>query len=94
MDTGTISIIIAAIAACFSGVGLFMSIKKENKQDASSLTTVIVKLENIAGDIREVKTDVREVRATIEDHTERLAKVEQQVKMLNRVIYGEHTPKE
>lgn len=89
MVTTIISIIIAGLALVVSGTGLFMSSKKNNQQEASQLTTVIVKLENIGNDVKEIKTDLREVKADIKNHSERLAIVEQQVRALNHIVYGD-----
>lgn len=89
MAVTIISVVIAGVALLISGVGLFMNTKKENRQEASQLTTVIVKLENIGNDVKEIKTDLREVKADIKKHSERLAIVEQQVHALNHAVFGE-----
>lgn len=52
----------------------------ENKEDAASLTTVIVKLENIGADIKEIKTDMSGLQAEMKNVMERLVIVEQSTK--------------
>lgn len=61
--------------------------KTDDKNDASQLTTVIVKLENIGNDIKEIKTDLRDVKADIQNHAEKLIKMEQQIKVLNKTVF-------
>lgn len=86
-----IALVISAISlgfAIYSGVS---NLKRNNKQDAKSdsaqLTTVIVKLENIGNDINEIKTDVRDVKNDLKDHSDRLIRLEQQVKVLNKTVF-------
>lgn len=62
--------------------------KADAKGDASQLTTVIVKLETIGSDIKEIKNDLRDVQAEIRDHSERLIKAEQEIKVLNKTVFG------
>jgi peptidoglycan hydrolase CwlO-like protein len=56
----------------------------ENKEDASSLTTVIVKLENIGADIKEIKADMSGLQAEMKDVTQRLVIVEQSSKSAHK----------
>lgn len=56
----------------------------ENKEDVSSLTTVIVKLENIGADIKEIKTDMSGLQAEMKDVTQRLVIVEQSTKSAHK----------
>lgn len=61
--------------------------KIDNKSEASELTTVIVKLENIGKDISEMKSDLRDIKCDIKEHSERIIKLEQQVKVLNKKVF-------
>ena len=71
---------------------LVSNLKRNNKQDAKSdsaqLTTVIVKLENIGTGINEIKADVKDVKQDLKDHSDRLIRLEQQVKVLNKTVFG------
>ena len=90
--TVEIALVISAISlgfAIYSGVS---NLKRHNKQDAKSdsaqLTTVIVKLENIDKGINEIKADVKDVKNDLKDHSDRLIRLEQQVKVLNKTVFG------
>lgn len=85
-----ISVIIAGVSALIAGISMHRNSKKDSQRDASELTTVIVKLENIGSDIRDIKTDMHEVKADLKNHAERLTIVEQQVKELHHYVYGKH----
>jgi len=78
------SLIISLIIAVFT---IWQANKKANKEDSSQLTTVIVKLENINEDTREIKSDLRDVKSDIKDHSERLVKAEQEIKVLNHTVF-------
>ncbi|SCY46274.1 hypothetical protein [Ruminococcus sp. YE282] len=87
-----IALVISAISlgfAIYSGVS---NLKRNNKQDAKSdsaqLTTVIVKLESIGTGINEIKADVKDVKNDLKDHSDRLIRLEQQVKVLNKTVFG------
>ena len=89
--TVEIALVISAISlgfAIYSGVS---NLKRNNKQDAKSdsaqLTTVIVKLENIDKGINEIKADVKDVKQDLKDHSDRLIRLEQQVKVLNKTVF-------
>lgn len=89
--TVEVAIVISAISLVFaiiSGVsGMKRNARTDNRKDASELTTVIVKLENIGNDIKDIKTDLRDVKADIQIHAEKLVKLEQQVKVLNKTVF-------
>lgn len=80
--------LISLIFAIVSGVsGMKRNARKDDRKDASELTTVIVKLENIGNDIKEIKTDLRDVKADIQVHAEKIVKMEQQIKILNKTVF-------
>lgn len=78
------SLIISLIIAVFN---IWRANKADNKEDSSQLTTVIVQLESIKEDTREIKSDLRDVKSDLKDHSERLVKLEQEVKVLNHTVF-------
>lgn len=91
-DSIFITIVVSIIALIISAISVFAGMKrnskKDNQEDAARMTTVIVKLENIGDDIKDVKTDVRELRGDMINHTERLAAIEQKVRALDAAVFG------
>lgn len=90
--TVELAVVISVISLGFgiySGVAnLKRNSRNDTKMDQSQLTTVIVKLENIGDDISEMKSDLRDVKEDLKNHSERLVKMEQQIKILNNAIFG------
>ena len=86
---GNLPYYVSAIALMFS---VYQFIKQNTKADASQITTVLIKLENIADDIAEIKADLKSVKAEVQDLRERIAKVEasaaQAHKRLDQAIGG------
>lgn len=93
-----VALVISAISLAFGIYQGVSNLKRNNKQDAKSdsaqLTTVIVKLENIGNDIGEIKADLRDAKSDVKDHSARLVKVEQQVKVLNNTVFGRKDDKD
>lgn len=58
--------------------------RTEAKNDASELTTVIVKLENIGDGIKEIKSELGNIKKDISDITVRLVKVEESSKSAHK----------
>ena len=87
--TVDVSIVISAlsliVAVVVAVVSIFRGHKSDTAEETSQLTTVIVKLEIVANDLADIK---RDLRAKIDDHAERLVKVEQQIKVLNNEVFG------
>ena len=87
-----ISIFIAILSVFFSGLvaisGLNRNSKKDIKNDTTQLTTVIVKLENIGSDIKDLKNDMRLMKDDLREHGEKIVRMEQQVKVLNNAVFG------
>ena len=66
----------------FSGVsGIRRGYKHDQRRDASELTMVIVKLEDISAGISEIKADMSCVKGDIKELTARLIVAEQQLKL-------------
>lgn len=77
------SLIIAAIVG-FAGVE--RGKRADHRKEATEMTTVIVKLENISGGISEIKSDLRNIKSEMQDTRERLVIVEQSVKSAHHRI--------
>lgn len=86
--TTTVSVVALVISAISVFTSMRRANKKEDKDESTQMTTVIVKLENIGDDIKDVKTDVRELRSDMMNHTERLAAIEQKVRALDKAVFG------
>lgn len=79
-----ISSIITAISVTFGVFSGIVAIRRGNKQDdrssAAEMTTVIVKLENISDDIKEVKDTMKRMDEKIQLLDRRITIVEQSTK--------------
>lgn len=60
----------------------------DDKREASETTTLIVKLENINNGVNEIKSDMRNMRADIQDLRDRLIIVEQSTKSAHHRLDG------
>jgi len=85
-----VAILISGISLAF---GVYQGISnmkrsksKDDKEEASSLTTVIVKLENINAGIVRIEADLSNLRTDFKEDHERLVQLESMCKLLeNRV---------
>ena len=50
--------------------------KKDSKEDTMQITSMMLKLDSISEDIRDVKKDVADMRANIQDNHDRILKLE------------------
>jgi len=50
---------------------------EDNRESASQITTLIVKLENISDGINEIKTEMRTMKNDVQDLRDRVVRVEQ-----------------
>ena len=88
VEIGVVISVISLIISIVVGVsGMKRNARNDDKKDASELTTVIVKLENIGNDIKDIKTDLRDMKLDIQNHAEKIVKLEQQVKVLNKTVF-------
>lgn len=89
--TVEVVIVISVISLVFGIVNGVATMKRnartDDRKDASELTTVIVKLENIGNDIKDIKTDLRDMKLDIQNHAEKIVRLEQQVKVLNKTVF-------
>lgn len=83
-----IAVIISILSFAFTAFQIVVNIKRNSKLDdkysASEITTIIVKLEHIVNDLSEIKSDLRSVKSDLKDHAIRIAKLEQQIELLNK----------
>jgi peptidoglycan hydrolase CwlO-like protein len=86
-----VALLISGVSVAFGIIQGLSNMRRNNKaddkNDATQLTTVIVKLENIANGVAEIKSEMTNVKADIKESRERLIKVEQQVKVLNKTVF-------
>lgn len=73
METGTI-ISLAAVAISF--VALIMNGRKETKTDAAAIARIETSLGTLNSGVNDIRVDLRGMRESISDHSERLARVE------------------
>lgn len=86
------------VALLISGVSLAFGIyqgvcnlrrnnKCDDKKDATQLTTVIVKLENIGDGVTEIKSDLKNIKDDIKEFREWKATAAQQIKALEKNVF-------
>ena len=73
METG---VIISVIAVLFSFVGLIMTGRKDTRNDAATNAILQTKLDSLIAGVDDIRVELRTMRETINDHGERLARVE------------------
>lgn len=77
--------VISVSFAIYAGISnLKRNQKLDAKTDASELTTVIIKLENIGAGIAEIKAEMNSVKNDIREDRERIVKVEESAKQAHR----------
>lgn len=70
------------IAFCSLLVSIYTLISKNNKENTTELTTVIVKLENISGGIADIKAEMNTMKTDQKEDHDRLIQVESSVSTL------------
>ena len=85
-----VALVISALSLAFGIYQGVTNMKRnrtaDDKKDATQLTTVIVKLENISAGISDIKSDMRNVKDEVKEMRERLIKVEDSAKNAHRRI--------
>ena len=78
-----VTILISAFSLLIALIVAIVNIRNTNsstdRQSATQITTLIVKLESIAEGINEIKSDMRNVKSDVQDLRERLVLVEHSV---------------
>ena len=83
-----ISIISLSIAAIVCVTNLRRNNRADDRKDATELTAVIVKLENINDDTKEIKNELRNIRNEVGELRERVIVAEQAAKSLHKRVDG------
>jgi len=83
METGTVISIIAALIALAS---LILNSRKETRSDAAALARIDTSLNTLNSGVTDIRIDLRSMRESLSDHTERLAKVEERAASNTRRI--------
>lgn len=87
-----IPILISFLSLCVAVVVGVSSVRRnqatDDKKEASEMTTLIVKLENINNGVNEIKSDMRNMRNDIQDLRDRLIIVEQSTKSAHHRLDG------
>jgi len=93
-----IALVISLISV---GFGVYQGIsnlrrnaKCDDKNDATQLTTVIVKLENIGDGVTEIKSDLKNIKDDIKEFREWKATATQQIKALEKQVFRNGSPHE
>lgn len=89
IDVSTlISIISISIAGFVAVTNWKKGNKAEDKKEATEITTVIVKLENISNDTKDIKNELRNIRTEVGELRERVIVAEQTAKSLHKRVDG------
>lgn len=84
--------LISFLSLCVSVVVGATSLRRnkatDDRNEASEMTTLIVKLENINNGVNEIKSDMRNMRNDIQDLRDRLIIVEQSTKSAHHRLDG------
>ena len=73
METGTV-ISLAAVVISFAA--LILNSKKETKSDAAAMARIETSLATLNSGVNDIRVDLRSMRDSLADHSERLARVE------------------
>ena len=83
-----LSILIPVVSVVFAIYAGISNLKRNQSQDdkntASQMTTVIVKLENIGNGIAEIKSEISNAKEDIKENRERIVKVEESEKQAHK----------
>lgn len=86
-----LALVISGISVAF---GIYQGVcnlrrnnKNDDKKDATQLTTVIVKLENIGDGVTEIKSDLKNIKDDIKEFREWKATATQQIKALEKNVF-------
>lgn len=88
------SMVISGISCIVAALALVRNTRSDTKKDAGQMTEIIVKLEMINDNVKEVKADMRDFKADSERVKERLIIVEESLKSAHKRIDGIHADQE
>jgi septation ring formation regulator EzrA len=83
-----LTILVSVVSVCFA---IYFGMRTQQRGDRAAaqketadMTTVVVKLENIATGITEIKSELRNVKDDVKENRERLIKVEASAKQAHK----------
>ena len=79
-----ISITAVVLSLIFNIITAVSRSRNKDSKETTSLTTVIVKLENIGNGITEIKTELTNLKNEVSENRERIVKVEESVKQAHK----------
>lgn len=86
----SVSTLISVLSVIISLIVAMATLRRNNKADVKSdaveLTTLIVKLENINDDTKEIKNELKSIRNEVGDLRERVTVAEQTAKSLHKRV--------
>lgn len=77
---------VALGALLVSLISLALNIKKDSKSDAAENAVTQTKLDNLISGVNDIRIEVRTMRESINDHSERLARIEARAESNTRRI--------
>lgn len=86
--------VMTVLSLLIAAAALFRNVKGDSKNDGAQISEILVKMELVQSDLKEIKADfkaeVKGLRADIEILKERVVTVEQSTKSAHRRIDGLH----
>lgn len=73
METGLV-VSIGALIVAF--LGLILNSRKETRSDAATMAEIKTSLSTVSNGVNEIRVDLRTMRDSLNEHTDRLARVE------------------
>lgn len=70
------ALILSGLAVLIAFVGMLLNSRKDTRNDAANSARMEAKLDNANAGISDIRVEVRSMQATLQNHSERLAKVE------------------
>ena len=84
-NLSTLLAVLSPLAALIFGYFSFANARKKNdKDEAAQMTTVLIKLESISENVKDIKNDLNGVKQDLSQLAERLAKAEAKVDSAHR----------
>ena len=74
------------ISLCSLAFAIYSAVSKNNKDDTTAMTTVIVKLDSLQSDIRDIKSEINNMRDDQQRDHDSLIRLESSVKSAWRQI--------
>ncbi len=85
-----IALLISGVSLAFALYQGITNLKRnkaaDDKQEASEMTTVIVKLENIGNGVSEIKNDLRNIRNDVKHNSDNIIRLDESLKSAWKII--------